>query len=693
MNNIYILPSLVAALVNMGLGTYICLSGRNSRINMVLSLFLFSISITAIGEFLSRASGDDLVKAVFWHTFTIAGGMLAVWLFIYFALIFPREVGTKRKVLGKTVLAALFITGTFFTATAIAGAFSVRPNDIAPNSLGFYSVSDMGRLLNGGFHTPGVVYLGIMAFAGIAIILWRYPRENTHNKRALRLVLLGVGFMYVTGFFTELALPIVLTLPIKGLSDIGISVMGVILVYAVHRYKSVIIQPAREEKVIDLKSPLERGYTYFVIEDNYKEPVKSYDAFCEHVKGGLPGLIITSRNPAEIRKKYGLEKTSIVHITDGAKQSRSSETRPTDIIEISPAEIFGTVEPATGFISGSEDRIILVDCYEFFDDIFQKKHETYEEREAILRGINIFFKTLRVSRARVIVATSASWLNAGEKASVVKTDSLISSSNYAAILLFEYLCNQIIKNLNRESEGEVPRVIERLARVDRFFLKIKYDDRHVTLNYSQTAVFNYHDAIHYLRLFIAELSGVAATGVSDVKKLLAEFGLSGYEYDMEPGHGYLINLPSAGNRTDFFMELTGHGYRGLYIGRNRPTEHEKKPDGTGGRAKFCWITEVGSGENAILPKLEHIRKEIEDFIKNSSGYQKIVVLGNPEYLTRYAGSFDETHLFIASMRDIVTENNGIFALVVAKDALSPGEKAALIRELEELDYAGAEKSI
>jgi hypothetical protein len=95
---------------------------------------------------------------------------------------------------------------------------------------------------------------------------------------------------------------------------------------------------------------LEAGNTYLV--DGKK---KAYDIFIDGVRHNTQGLIISRENPEIIKKRYGLEKTNVVWMSDVAEEVNSN-------IKPQPRYISWTLQ---SFIERSDDSIVLLEGIEY----------------------------------------------------------------------------------------------------------------------------------------------------------------------------------------------------------------------------------------------------------------------------------------------------------------------------------------
>jgi CBS domain-containing protein len=110
------------------------------------------------------------------------------------------------------------------------------------------------------------------------------------------------------------------------------------------------LEPKMEDTVVSTPPvhDLEIGKTYLFLET---KPEKSMRAFEDMVKHATPGLLITRDDPLFVRKKYGLEKTPIIWLTNSS---------PTGEF-IDPHNIVGLSLTINDYMINAEKSVVLLD--------------------------------------------------------------------------------------------------------------------------------------------------------------------------------------------------------------------------------------------------------------------------------------------------------------------------------------------
>jgi len=95
-------------------------------------------------------------------------------------------------------------------------------------------------------------------------------------------------------------------------SDLAILTFYSELVSTLFETRSITVTPTKEAKVGERIFKLEKGTAYLM----KNEVEKAFEVFADNVLSGTDGLCITREYPPKVRKRYGLEKTPMVWLTD-----------------------------------------------------------------------------------------------------------------------------------------------------------------------------------------------------------------------------------------------------------------------------------------------------------------------------------------------------------------------------------------
>ena len=676
-----LIPPLAGACVSAVLSVYVFIIDPKSKLNRVWSLFSFSLFAYTIGEFFILKSGNDFKNALLWHNFVMFGAGLAGWLFLCFTLIFPDETGFVKGRAGRTALFGLFLIGVLFLANSM---YTQLFFDIShePVDRGYYTVTELSTAVVGPAYLLSILYLFSMIVAGVAVLSWRYLSDR-QNRDKISVVLVSSIILFSMLLAMEYVLPAIVASPFVA-TDFTLVAIGIIVAYSIGKKRLFVIKPATEEKIYESGGILKGGNLYYVLEDDLSNPEKSYRIFETHVKNGISGLVMTSTKPDILRKKYGLEKTPIIYIANEKPPVEKSKTGTE--IYLHPSDLFDGVGPVSEFIGSKEKRIIIVDCYEI---LVRENGTTVERRAQLIRNYLTFVELLMKSDAILLTPSDPRWVNVKDAARVFSVDSVLHADNLWPIILLEQMCNRSLRYLGKGRGHEVSNILERLKARDELFSSFRFENDEIVFEFSFTNRFTYRDAIRYYKVFLDEFRLAAAVDTAEIKEMLSEYGISPYEYDIERGHCYIIRLGTGARALSVYVEFIERGYRGLFISRTHPKNFEKLSGDIRRKSKFLWLSSIDSGDFSVPPKLEYIQKEIEAFLDEEFDTEapSIIILENLAYLVKYTGSFNEVHLFIAKLRDIVSERNGILLVPVIGDLFTAEEKTVLGQELIELDYS------
>jgi hypothetical protein len=677
---IYLIPPLITLFFSTTIiAVTVAKRGSKKTLDRFLITLMATIMLMAAGEMGIILAGRDFRAALYPHYLVmIAAGMFA-WLYMYISFEYPTRIRFLGKYSATPFLVFMLLAGILFFINAMWNGQNIPPPDL--NGADHYQISRISEAVGKEFYYPSIAFLGIQALTGMVIMLarWHSERDRTLKKQLMWVI---IGYTVLFGFwpFNESILP-ALSVQSVGIVGLEVGITGLIVSYALLRYQVFIIDPAAEQMSMTAKRPLQKGYVYIVVEDEIKNPERSYGIFGEHVKSGIPGLVITSRNPAMLRRKYGLEKTPIIYMTD--KTPAPDKSGSENVIFENPSRLFENVEPVTKFLSSGDERVFMVDCYDY---LVYKSAKTVELRAKLLYSYINFLKIIHNSNVRMITPVDARWINVKPPGGIAPSNSPLGVDNLLSIILLEHMCNECVVSLKDEAGNIVSKAIERLRRENTIFTRFRYEGGAISFDYDFANRFTRHDTIRYLKMFIRELGPAGEVQVSGIRKKLSEFGIKPYEYDLEPGHGYIVRVRRVSKCAQIFAELVDSGYRGLYISRANPESFDGFPDEIKSRSRFLWLTSIGDSGNAVPPRLEHIQKEVEEYMEANRESRVVLVLDNLAYLAKHTGSFDDMHLFVAKLRDIMSDRNGIFLVPVLGDVFPAKELAVLKQELAEIDY-------
>jgi two-component system cell cycle response regulator len=154
--------------------------------------------------------------------------------------------------------------------------------------------------------------------------------------------------------------------------------------------------PAGMEKVkrTAKRYELRKGFGYVVKET---KPEKSFEIFTDQVTHNIQGLCITREHPGIIRKKWGLEKTPIIWLSNQLGR-----------VYVNPTNIGILSDTIIRFIEKSGDSVVMLDGIEFLI--------VNNDFEKVLRMIHHIIEATMEYKSRLIISVDPRTLNLREMA-------------------------------------------------------------------------------------------------------------------------------------------------------------------------------------------------------------------------------------------------------------------------------------
>jgi multisubunit Na+/H+ antiporter MnhC subunit len=338
---IYSLLSLAAFLSNGGLGVYVFLKNPKNKINRSFFLLMITLFVWQVGEFIIRLAENIEVARLGVNIYKVGVAFLPP-VFLYFTLIFPTEKIAYTK--NKIFLFIFFAPSIAFTMLNL-WRFDLLTREIFPASWGYaFRMGDLYPL----FLSYFILYTGI----GIVNLMNIYlTAKKDIIKKQSQFFLFGAAIAFLLGSFTDVIAPI-MNLSILPIASVLTVFADICIAYAILKYRLMIAYPTAEEMEESVpKYCLEKGKAYLVEE---RKPEKSYEIFVDLVRHGAYGLCITRTFPEMVRKKYLLEKTPFLWL---------SNIESGDGID--PQDLGKMKHIITEFMSASHDTVILLDGLEY----------------------------------------------------------------------------------------------------------------------------------------------------------------------------------------------------------------------------------------------------------------------------------------------------------------------------------------
>ncbi len=349
MTNPSFIISVVAFVVNLGLGVYVLRKNPGAAANRSFALLMGSFVLWDLSEAVLRylSNGADEAVLMFWLRIEWTGISAIGGVLLHFVLSYP----TKKSFLEWKFSYVLIYAPTLFIVALVWGSDLVV-SGIASGPLGYDAT------LGSAYPLLAIVYT-VQISASLVVLLRTYLTSEVQIiKKRSKILLLGVAVPVIVGSATETFLPILLDIPTRlGIGSIYTVIMGIFSAYAIMKYKLLVIEPTVEEsRPVKVEFVVQAGHNNLI---ESTDASYAYNAF-RNIVSDTPGLCITTTYPEKIRRKYGLEKTPIVWIS---KTSLGETTfKPSDLnFEIS--------QTATKFMRDNPKTSIILEDLEYLTEV------------------------------------------------------------------------------------------------------------------------------------------------------------------------------------------------------------------------------------------------------------------------------------------------------------------------------------
>ena len=154
-----------------------------------------------------------------------------------------------------------------------------------------------------------------------------------------------------------------------------------------------------------MKFELRKGYGYIVKET---KPEKSFEIFVDQVTHNIQGLCITREHPGIIRKKWGMEKTPIIWLSNQLGR-----------VYVNPTNIGILSDTIIRFIEKSGDSVVMIDGIEFLI--------VNNDFEKVLRMVHHIAEATMEYKCRLIISVDPRTLDIRQMALLERNMEIIDS--------------------------------------------------------------------------------------------------------------------------------------------------------------------------------------------------------------------------------------------------------------------------
>lgn len=416
----------------------------------------------------------------------------------------------------------------------------------------------------------------------------------------------------------------------------------------------------------------------------YVIPEKAYEVFTDQITHGVEGLCITTKDPEELRRRWGFKETPILRLSHDKGSDRN----------ISPTNLPLLFVTIKSFVGSSKNSIVLIDNIEH---LIKENAEVVPEREVL----DFVYEIEMLSReTRMVLAESKEFVHANVSSEINEIKELIFTLGPLSAYLFKVFSEAMLSWLENSTRVEVIRNVRESIKDGTFFDKtgtleaepssagcdpdMAQSSEMAVLNVCSGIVLNRREffvAIRRLGKIIKKYNAKFDLAAS-LKTIMKSFGRSPFELSLIPGTTYVIEEEKPNRSLEIFGELVNHGMDGLCLSRYNP---EILRERYGIPADMViWLTQRSESEyRSVDPtNFPRLSSMLSDFLQKAN--YPVVLLEGLGYLITQS-NYETVLRFIQSQRDYVALRSAIFLVHIDPLSLDTKELHRLESEMEPLD--------
>jgi len=234
---------LVSATINLFLGFFILLKGKEKIVNKLYSLIAFSVCAWGLGMVLYRAS-LTVNGSVFWCKVLYLAPILIVCSFLLFSYVFPEG---KEKIKKSAIAVTVILGGGIFYLTALT-------NGIIKNII--FVPNEEKIIVFGSLYLLYSIFIsGFFIWAYINLLIRRHKSVGLFRTQ-ISYVFWGTFLASTLGMVTNLVLPTIGIFYLNWAGQILSLIMVIFIAYAIVRHRLMDIKVALRQSFVYLSSVL-----------------------------------------------------------------------------------------------------------------------------------------------------------------------------------------------------------------------------------------------------------------------------------------------------------------------------------------------------------------------------------------------------------------------------------------------------
>lgn len=671
--------SLASAIFNI-VALYMLINRSERSISTLLwgGLLTF-ISLWCFAEIAIRST-DDFFFAISWFSMVLFAGGFVPPIVLHFALEFPRRHKIIKSAFNRwIVIGLLYGPNIILLIRALLRINIAEPFDPPSTIWGeMYTRDSLINAVAGDVFIQHYIFLAIMLLIAIYVIFVNMREaQNKMERKQLHMIFLALSIVFIPGMIFDMVLSMYIGLYTE-IFSLLVTFLAIFTAYAIVRYKFLVVHPETEEITVDLGDSIriEPGSAYVFPEGS---KAKARSSLLRGLSEKREGIVITNRNPDEVRKDLNIEKTPVIYI---------GEETGYELI-ISPNNLDGLVSTMSMFLGATKSPIMVVDSDP--QKIIKAMKDTHIDdmkgsgaRKHFLEawlGVQALMDLVEQSTRALSDGMSMVIFSYEEGEGCIRTKRPLHHMSMANFFLLKTLLQDILDIIVKQG-GDPSHLLTELGEMDEFYVSCKRYNGDVIIEPECLLTLDRSTTVMKLRTLDLGLSRTSEKGASEAlrrsSEILDKIGYTNEELTMPEGAVHLMATEDNSQAFDFCQELVDIGSHGLCIS-TRPPEKIKHMYGLKD-IELKWLTTSKTSEkDSIPPSLEHIRRDIKDFIVQHK--DSVIVLDGIELLVSRLG-FEDVQRFLHVIKDEIATTRSRLLIPVHPKAIDEQRLALLKREIE-----------
>ena len=671
--------SWISFLMNISVLFLLFWKGGRSRHTYLWASLLGLLTLWCFSEVFIKST-DDTATAIDWFRFVlISGGFIPPFL-LNFALEFPHRHELIRKRLNRLAFYALiYIPNIILLIKAEITSFYVTTIAIPDTLWGtMYTRDSLIVATAPDVYIPHYLFLIGLIFSAIYFIFMNLKdAKNKTEKKQLEVIAWAISVMFIPGIIFDAVLSMVFGRYTE-IFSLLVSILAVLTVYAVLKYKFLVISPMSENISFDPGDvpSVDPSYAYIVPESARDIGIKM---FLNTLSQKRDGIVLTNKDPTDVRVDFGIKRTPIIYL--GEKTNYK--------FHIDPSDLDGLVSSLTTFTGMTENPVILVDWDEGLSKTSEEgtkdrpKHKVRPEKSALapwfsgdeLAGtIEESIKLLTGGSSMIIFQNMRS-------KDIIRTQRPLQQIKLINIFIIKNFLEKLLKAVEN-AQGDPRIVLRELAGVDKFFEGWTYLEGSILGPAERLTELDRATMIIKFRTLQLVLSRSSLKGASAaMDQVWMEANLGSYtieEISMPEGTVHFLASEDQSFAFNIAREMVAAGYQGLCISTRPPDKIEHLYGLT--NVDHRWITTSNTDDKRALPiSLEHIMRDIREYLKDHN--ESLVMLDGIELLISRLG-FENVQRFLHVLKDEISTTKTRMMITIDPKAIDAQRLALLKREVE-----------